>query len=255
MRLMLTNDDSHVSPLLEMAMTWAEGMGDLLVVLPATEQSGSGKSVTCFRRLTLDRFELHGRPVHSIDGTPADCVNIGLSHLCDRPPDVVLSGINIGRNQGIGYILSSGTIGAGLEANLAGIPAVALSQELELESWQYYQATGEIAEKELETLECQTAAVLERLEEEALRTETFSQSPVTWNVNLPARLRPDWRLSFRRTSLATYASRYQRTGNHFEWSPVDGHSDRGPDTYTAAVSEGNVGVARLDHRRLCPEVA
>ena len=52
-------------------------------------------------------------------------------HLFEEKPDMVVSGINMGINMGLGFVLSSGTVGACLEANIAGVPAVALSQELD----------------------------------------------------------------------------------------------------------------------------
>jgi len=68
--------------------------------------------------------------IHALDGTPADCADIGIYHLFESRPDLLISGINTGGNEGLGFLLSSGTVGACLEANIAGLPAVALSQGL-----------------------------------------------------------------------------------------------------------------------------
>jgi 5'-nucleotidase len=63
----------------------------------------------------------------SIDGTPTDCVNIALDHLLPRRPDIVISGMNIGYNAGVPFILCSGTLGAAIEGAMWGIRAIAVS--------------------------------------------------------------------------------------------------------------------------------
>ena len=68
---------------------------------------------------------------YAFSGTPADCANFGIYHVFDGgKPDLVISGINMGSNAGLSFTLSSGTVGAALEANIAGLPGVALSQVL-----------------------------------------------------------------------------------------------------------------------------
>lgn len=74
-----------------------------------------------------------------MDGSPADCANVGIHHLVeDGPPRLVVSGINIGENAGLALLLSSGTVGAAMEASLAGVPSAAFSVQLDAEvynSW------------------------------------------------------------------------------------------------------------------------
>jgi 5'-nucleotidase len=67
----------------------------------------------------------------SVRGTPCDCVNIAMQHILrDRRPDVVVSGINIGYNAGIPFILSSGTLGAAIEGAMWNVRSVAASQKV-----------------------------------------------------------------------------------------------------------------------------
>jgi 5'-nucleotidase len=65
--------------------------------------------------------------VFAVGGFPADCTNLGVHSLFDTPPELVVSGVNIGLNVGLGFFLSSGTVGAAMEGWIAGIPAIALS--------------------------------------------------------------------------------------------------------------------------------
>lgn len=67
-----------------------------------------------------------GREVFVVDGTPADCVKVGVKALLERRPDAVFSGINLGGNAGVNVIYS-GTVSAATEATILGIPAAAIS--------------------------------------------------------------------------------------------------------------------------------
>ena len=130
MKILLTNDDSHDSPFFETAIALLADFGELTIVVPAQEQSWRGKCMTRHGKLALEETEICGHKAYSVDGSPADCANAGLHHLCDSPPDLVVSGINLGHNVGLGYVFSSGTVGACLEGNICGVPGLALSQRL-----------------------------------------------------------------------------------------------------------------------------
>ncbi len=125
MTILLTNDDSYRSagfyPLLEEFSREYS----VLAVAPSSERSWLGKSVSVagveVERIMLDEFY-----VHACSGTPADCAQIGL-HNMGKKPDIVVSGINLGNNMGRGRILSSGTVGAAMEAAIDGVPAVCSS--------------------------------------------------------------------------------------------------------------------------------
>ncbi len=71
-----------------------------------------------------------------MDGTPSDCVNIGIAHLLPERPDAVISGVNLGFNASVGFMLASGTIAGAFEGAVHGLPAVALSQDLPLEQFE-----------------------------------------------------------------------------------------------------------------------
>ena len=125
--VLVTNDDgiaaSGISILYELACSL---FSDVWIVAPMAEQSGKGHSLTL--RDTL-KVEKKSQKIFSVKGTPTDCVVLALNHIMkDTPPNLVLSGINNGYNL-CEEITYSGTIGAAIEATIAKIPAIALSQE------------------------------------------------------------------------------------------------------------------------------
>jgi 5'-nucleotidase len=126
MRILLTNDDGiHAPGLAVLEEIAAQLSDDVWVCAPAEEQSGAGHSLTLHQPV---RLREHGERRFSVTGTPTDSVGLGLRKLfADRKPDLVLSGVNAGENLG-DDITYSGTISAAMEAALAGIPAIGLSQ-------------------------------------------------------------------------------------------------------------------------------
>ena len=125
--LLLTNDDGVDSPaLLPFARALSE-IAMLKVVVPASERSWVGKAITRFDEIRVKRIDREGIEIFTADGYPADCTQLGVHSLFGAKPDMVISGINVGLNQGLGFLLSSGTVGAAAEAWIAGLPAVALS--------------------------------------------------------------------------------------------------------------------------------
>lgn len=123
-RILLSNDDGISSEGLKALFDSVRPLGEVVVVAPDREQSAAGHSLSLHRPLRIDA---RGDGWFAVDGTPTDCVNLALNGLLkDRPPDIVLSGINRGGNLG-DDITYSGTVAAAMEATLIGYPAVALS--------------------------------------------------------------------------------------------------------------------------------
>jgi len=123
MHIMVTNDDGiHAPGILALAAALAE-LGTVTVVAPDRERSAAGHSLTLHAPLRV--FELRAG-WYAVDGTPTDCVNMGIHSLLPRKPDLVVSGINHGANLG-DDVTYSGTVAAAMEANLMGIPAIAAS--------------------------------------------------------------------------------------------------------------------------------
>jgi len=129
--IVLSNDDGiRAGGLLALwrALKKAD-IADLIVIAPETEKSGFGSAITWDRPLLIRRTQWYdGNTAWAIDGTPADCIKMGLRVVLDRTPDFIFSGVNAGSNAGRN-VLHSGTIGAVIEGVLRGIPGCALSCE------------------------------------------------------------------------------------------------------------------------------
>ncbi len=128
MRLLLTNDDGFDAAGLLALANAVRGLGEIHVVAPDRPWSCMSHGVTQYGEIHVTERDVPGLGrCHLVNGSPADCVRIGLSAGCIPKPDVVLSGINHGGNLGID-VFYSGTIAAVREAAILGVPAIACSQ-------------------------------------------------------------------------------------------------------------------------------
>ncbi|MCK5505392.1 MAG: 5'/3'-nucleotidase SurE [Thermodesulfovibrionia bacterium] len=125
--ILVTNDDGISSPGIKALARTLKTVGDVYVVAPETEQSAVGHALTLHRPL---KFEKVAKNTYYINGTPTDCVIIGVNKLLPRKPDIIVSGINIGANLG-DNITYSGTVAAAIEGTLLGIPSIAVSLAIE----------------------------------------------------------------------------------------------------------------------------
>jgi 5'-nucleotidase len=124
MRILIANDDGIYSPGLVALAKVAARFGDVRIVAPDVEQSSMGHAITAWRPLTYRRTPLGEVDAWRVNGTPADCVALGV-HMWEQV-DVVLSGINLGSNLGNG-VWHSGTLAAAKQAVLLGLRGIALS--------------------------------------------------------------------------------------------------------------------------------
>jgi len=128
-RILVTNDDgieTHGILALKQAL---DPIGEVIVVAPDTNQSAVGHGKTLMRPLRVRERRLDdGSTGYAIDGSPTDCVSLGLLGFFDEPFDLVAAGINYGANLG-DDITYSGTVSAAMEAVINGVPAFAISQE------------------------------------------------------------------------------------------------------------------------------
>ena len=129
MQILLTNDDGVYAPGIAALRNELQNLGDVALVAPATEQSGVGHSITFLEPLVCKRI-YHGKELYGIavEGSPADCVKLGVAELVDKPVDLVVSGINGGLNAGIN-VLYSGTVAAAIEGAFFRIDSFAVSLE------------------------------------------------------------------------------------------------------------------------------
>ncbi len=131
--ILITNDDGWASPGLAAAIRALCDLGELLIVAPVRQQSGMGRSLpgdsSC--AITPRSLEVDGvlYTAYAIDGTPAQAVLHGILELAERPPALVVAGINHGENLGTSAFVS-GTVGAALQAGDMGVPGLAVSLEV-----------------------------------------------------------------------------------------------------------------------------
>ncbi|HTO53963.1 MAG TPA: 5'/3'-nucleotidase SurE [Myxococcota bacterium] len=125
--ILVTNDDGVDSPALLPLVHALRPLGEIRVAVPARERSWIGKAISRWDELKVERLVRDGIELLTVDGNPADCTNLAVHSLFGARPELVVSGVNIGLNVGLGFFLSSGTVGAAMEGWIAGIPAIALS--------------------------------------------------------------------------------------------------------------------------------
>lgn len=164
--ILLTNDDGIYAPGLKAMEQELERLGEVYVVAPATEQSGVGHSITYLSPLVVQElFTARQRRGWAVEGSPADCVKIGIFEYCPRRPDLVVSGINSGLNAGIN-VLYSGTVAAAIEGAFFGITSMAVSLE--------YNEQADFAA---------AARLARQVIEQTLRQK--STAPQLYNLNIP----------------------------------------------------------------------
>jgi 5'-nucleotidase len=166
LRILVSNDDGVHSRGLEALVEEVKTLGHVTVVAPDRERSAVGHSLTFFQPLRVRKLrEDASSVVYQSDGTPSDCILLGIYDLMTEKPDLIISGINRGANLG-DDITYSGTVSAAMEGLIHGFPSFAISQTA------------------YETMHWKTAAVVARRIAAALGTHRLP--PKTFlNVNVP----------------------------------------------------------------------
>lgn len=162
MRILISNDDGYLAPGLAALVKACEGLGEIDVIAPEQNASGTSNSLTLGRPLNVYRA---ANGFRYVNGTPSDGVHLALTGLLGYRPDLVLSGINNGANMGDDTIYS-GTVAAATEGYLLGVPAIAMSMTRKGSA--HYDTAGRIARD-----------LVQRL------TERPFAAPVLLNVNVP----------------------------------------------------------------------
>lgn len=123
MKILVSNDDGYLSPGLKCLADTLSAFGEVTVVAPDRDRSGASNS------LTLE-YPIRARESENgyirVDGTPTDCVHLGITGLLEQEPDMVVTGINHGANLG-DDVLYSGTVAGATEGRFLGLPAIAVS--------------------------------------------------------------------------------------------------------------------------------
>ena len=257
MRLLVTNDDGLDSLFLHELVHALRAAGhETFVVAPKTQQSWIGAAKSRHRPVASAATDCGlGCPTWCVDGTPSDCVNIALAHLLPAGPrpDAVVSGINIGLNASLCFILASGTIAGAWEGALHGLPAVAFSQDLTPAAFDRIMHAGGRPDAELLAMLRISAAHAARLVP-PLVAATAPHSFTVHNVNFPFRCTPAAvvrRTVPARVVVAGLFSPAQDDGTHrFVFQLGDDLSPAEPLTDRAALAAGHISHSVLDYSRL-----
>jgi 5'-nucleotidase len=226
--ILVTNDDGVLAAGVRALRNALLPLGHVVVVAPTREQSASSHSITIDRPL---RHIEHEKDVHSIDGTPADCIYLALfeKRFLPRRPDIVLSGINHGSNLGTA-VFYSGTVAGAREAAIRGIPAMAFSAPVGVD------------------LE-QAAAHSARMAERFLKVERPEGQALLLNVNFPKQAALGVKVT--RTGTQIYEEhvmpRHDPAGREYFWiggRAVEYGQTEGTDTQ--AVAQGYAAITPLE---------
>ena len=140
--LLATNDDGIQSGFLITLVKELVKDFEVVTCAPDGERSWIGHAISRNAKLIPKKIADYPSLAYSLNGTPADCVNLACGNLLDRAPDIVVSGINLGYNITMPMILSSGTVGAAMEASLLGHRAMACSMCLPNDEFEDVRKSG-----------------------------------------------------------------------------------------------------------------
>ena len=227
MRILLSNDDGIHAPGIQTLAKALSAIAEVQIVAPDRNRSGASNSLTL--ETALRTFSYPNGDIAVQNGTPTDCVFLGVNTLMRPRPDIVVSGINAGPNLG-DDVIYSGTVAAAMEGRHLGLPALAVS----LNGHQHYETAAAV-----------TCSLLKALQQTPLRTGRIL------NINVPD-LPLDQIKGIRVTRCGSrhpadqVIPQQDPRGETLYWiGPPGAQQDAGPDTDFAAVDEGYVSVTAL----------
>ncbi len=232
-QILLTNDDGIYAPGLAAMQRALSRLGDVAVVAPATEQSGVGHTITFLTPLVVKEV-FEGKCCRwAVEGSPADSVKIGISELCPKRPELIVSGINGGLNAGIN-VLYSGTVAAAIEGAFFGITSVAVSLE-----WNEHAQFDKAANIALEIIKKIVA----------------QQGPKAhlYNLNIPTKaLEGQIRLKVVPMAVEQYGEKFEKRvdprGRNYYWAVGKAPTSRGgEETDLSALEKGYITLTPLHY--------
>lgn len=233
MRILISNDDGYLAPGLAALVEAMRGLGEIDVVAPEQNASGTSNSLTLNRPLStfVVQWPIQ-QGVRVVTGTPSDSVHMALSGLVERRPDLVVTGINQGANMGEDT-LYSGTVAAAMEGFLFGVPAIAFSQVER--GWRHLDAAARVV----------------RAVVAGLLRQGLPAAPFLLNVNIPNRADADslprqvTRLG-RRHASAPAIRQVSPRGETIYWiGPAGDVREAGAGTDFHAIASGMVSITPL----------
>lgn len=234
MKILLTNDDGFYAPGIQALYSKLKSIADVWIVAPEREQSAVGHAITLSDPLRVKEVKKDGEFLgYAVEGTPADCVKIGIGQIIDRKPDMVISGINMGLNTG-DCVIYSGTVSAATEGTIMGIPSIAVS----IDSY---------GDTDFSTAARFTAQLAKTVTEKGL------PKGVLLNVNVPAVAPSEIRgVAITRQGRFTFRDRFKKRkdprGRTYYWLEYEELTvEKNGDNDLAAVRRNMISITPLQH--------
>jgi 5'-nucleotidase len=259
--MLVTNDDGVHSPALLPLVRALGELAPVRVVVPDKERSWIGKAISRWEELRVERRVREGVEIHAVGGFPADCANLAIHSLFEERPELVVSGVNIGLNVGLGFFLSSGTVGAAMEGWIAGVPSIAFSMGVPDNDREWKQRAQ--GDRKLWEQAAQLCAALVR----ELRSAGYPEDVDLLSVNFPVGATVDTPRALTELAAVGYDGLFRRRDDgqfvHDFSGALRNESAASPQSDVSAVRAGRVSITpvRLAHtaalsgelrRRLAP---
>lgn len=232
-RILITNDDGVRAPGIAAVAQVLQAIGQVIIVAPASDQSGAGHSIVRTEPIFREDLTLaNGLKAIGLTATPASAVAVAIGNILPTKPDLVVSGINRGYNLGFtAYV--SGTVGAAREAAMQGVPAIATSLADAGAPRDFVIAAEEVL------------GVARRVKQYGLPSNTFL------NVNIPAMPTGGYRgyqittQALRKGGEESFAEMTHPSGRAIYWNVYKEGGTAPPGTDMAAVTDGYVSVTPM----------
>ena len=228
--ILVSNDDGISAKGVHELVRKLSEIGEVVCICPESPQSGMSMALTVNSPLKVKRLEnYHGVPMYKVNGTPVDCVKMGIDNILDRKPDIVVSGINHGSNAAINVVYS-GTMGAAFEGCAYGVPSVGFSLTSHDESADFSQCLPFVDE------------IVRLILEKGL------PDGVCLNVNIPAGFEKVTEMRVTRSCKGRWNDRYEEyldpAGRKFYWlsGTFENEEPDNTDTDEWCLSHGIVSV-------------
>lgn len=237
--ILLTNDDGVNSIGLWAAFDALTPIADVTVVAPATQQSAVGRSISIFEPLRATQVVINGNKAWAVAAKPTDAVIIALYSL-NLKPTLVVSGINIGENLSTESIMTSGTVGAALEASNQGSKGIAFSLQVvdqgdKFDDPGYHGHSFDEAKKVVRD-------VVERVLQHG-----FDDNTDVINVNIPSKVKGGYEVTRLANKLfhTGVEKRFDPRGRPYFWinGPLVEDAEEGTDVH--AIRKGNVSITPI----------
>ena len=237
--ILLTNDDGVNSLGIWAAYEALAPIAAVTVVAPATQQSAVGRSISIFEPIRANQITINGIRAWAVAGKPTDAVIIGLYAL-KLAPTLVVSGINIGENLSFESIMTSGTMGAALEASNQGTKGIAFSLQVEDQGEKFDDPSTPV--QNFDSAKQVVRDVVERV----LKHGICPNADVI-NVNIPSVVKGGYEITrlARKLFHTGVEKRLDPRGRPYFWinGPLIEDAEEGTDVH--AIHKGNISVTPI----------